>query len=69
MLSVKGRRNGEQMKRCNGVFEGGGVWGIGHIGAAWEFEKAGFCFVNLAGSSAGAMVACPAGGPATTAAS
>lgn len=45
------------MKRCNGVFEGGGVWGIGHIGAAWEFEKAGFCFVNLAGSSAGAMVA------------
>lgn len=45
------------VKRCSGVFEGGGVRGIGHVGAAWEFERAGFLFVNLAGSSAGAIVA------------
>lgn len=45
------------MRRCNGVFEGGGVRGIGHVGAAWEFERRGFCFVKLAGSSAGAIVA------------
>lgn len=45
------------MKRCSGVFEGGGVRGIGHVGAAWEFERQGFTFVKLAGSSAGAIVA------------
>ncbi len=45
------------MKPCNGVFEGGGVRGIGHVGAAWELERRGFSFVDLAGSSAGAMVA------------
>lgn len=45
------------MKKCNGVFEGGGVRGIGHVGAAWEIERAGFHFADLAGSSAGAIVA------------
>lgn len=45
------------MKRCNGVFEGGGVRGIGHVGAVWEMERAGYRFADLAGSSAGAIVA------------
>lgn len=43
--------------KCNGVFEGGGVRGIGHVGAACAIEKAGYRFMNLAGSSAGAIVA------------
>jgi len=43
--------------RCNGVFEGGGVRGIGHVGAACGMEEGGYRFVNLAGSSAGAIVA------------
>lgn len=45
------------MKECNGVFEGGGVRGIGHVGAACKFESAGYEFMDLAGSSAGAIVA------------
>lgn len=45
------------MKECNGVFEGGGVRGIGHVGAACKMESAGYRFVDLAGSSAGAIVA------------
>lgn len=42
---------------CNGVFEGGGVRGIGHVGAACRLEEAGYRFADLAGSSAGAIVA------------
>ncbi len=45
------------MRYCNGVFEGGGVRGIGHVGAACGLEAAGFRFMNLAGSSAGALAA------------
>ena len=45
------------MKLCNGVFEGGGVRGIGHVGAACRLEQQGYRFVDLAGSSAGALVA------------
>ncbi|WP_099469362.1 patatin-like phospholipase family protein [Konateibacter massiliensis] len=44
-------------KRVNGVFEGGGVRGIGHVGAACVFEQKGYEFINVAGSSAGAIVA------------
>ncbi len=43
--------------RVDGVFEGGGVKGIGLIGAASAIEEAGYQFVNLAGTSAGAIVA------------
>lgn len=42
---------------CDAVFEGGGVKGIGLVGAAAAVEKAGYGFVNLAGTSAGAIVA------------
>lgn len=42
---------------CQGVFAGGGVRGIGHVGAALAAEKAGYTFDSLAGSSAGAIVA------------
>ncbi|MBO5454312.1 MAG: patatin-like phospholipase family protein [Clostridia bacterium] len=41
---------------CNGVFSGGGVRGIGHVGAASVFEKKGYKFYRLAGTSAGAIV-------------
>jgi NTE family protein len=44
-------------KKANAVFEGGGIRGIGHVGAACIFEQEGYEFVNLAGSSAGAIVA------------
>ncbi len=43
--------------RCNATFEGGGVRGIGHIGAVCVLEKSGYQFENVAGSSAGAIVA------------
>lgn len=43
--------------KCDVVFEGGGVKGIGLVGAVCELEKAGYAFVNLAGTSAGAIVA------------
>jgi len=43
--------------KADAVFEGGGVKGIGLVGAVSEIEKAGYEFVNLAGTSAGAIVA------------
>ena len=42
---------------CNGVFSGGGVRGIGHVGAVSSFEEAGYKFYRVAGTSAGAIVA------------
>jgi NTE family protein len=45
------------MNICGAVFEGGGVRGIGLVGAASVFEKEGYKFCALAGSSAGAIVA------------
>ncbi len=44
-------------KRVDGVFEGGGVTGIGLVGAVSVIEEAGYEFVNLAGTSAGVIVA------------
>jgi NTE family protein len=44
-------------KKADAVFEGGGVKGIGLVGAVSEIEKAGYKFENLAGTSAGAIVA------------
>jgi NTE family protein len=43
--------------KCDAVFEGGGVKGIGLVGAVSEIEKAGYKLENLAGTSAGAIVA------------
>jgi NTE family protein len=45
------------MPRCDAVFEGGGVKGIGLVGAIAMTEELGYEFVNLAGTSAGAIVA------------
>lgn len=45
------------LKKCNAVFEGGGVRGIGHVGAVCRMEQAGWQFVDTAGSSAGAIIA------------
>lgn len=43
--------------KCDAVFEGGGVKGIGFVGAIKAIEDAGYEFENLAGTSAGAIVA------------
>jgi NTE family protein len=43
--------------RVDAVFEGGGVKGIALIGGAAVIEAAGYQFYNLAGTSAGAIVA------------
>jgi len=45
------------MPKCDLVLEGGGVKGIGLVGAAQALEAAGYTFENLAGTSAGAIVA------------
>lgn len=44
-------------KQLDGVFEGGGVRGIGLVGALSVIEENDYEFVNLAGTSAGAIVA------------
>ena len=44
-------------KICDAVFEGGGMRGIGFVGAAHKFEQMGYTFRRVAGSSAGAIVA------------
>jgi NTE family protein len=46
-----------QMKKADGVFEGGGIKGIGLVGAVSVTEEKGYQFENVAGTSAGAIVA------------
>ena len=43
--------------KADGVFEGGGVRGIALVGAAEVAEEYGYRWVNLAGTSAGAIIA------------
>ena len=43
--------------RADAVFEGGGVKGIGLVGALEVMEQAGYRWNMLAGTSAGAIVA------------
>ena len=43
--------------KLDAVFEGGGVRGIGLVGAISVAEAAGYQFENVAGTSAGAIVA------------
>ncbi|MBE9108962.1 patatin-like phospholipase family protein [Nodosilinea sp. LEGE 07298] len=45
------------MKKIDAVFEGGGVKGIGLVGAFSVIEEAGYTLQNIAGTSAGAIVA------------
>lgn len=45
------------MEKVDAVFEGGGVKGVGLVGAVAAVEEAGYVFENLAGTSAGAIVA------------
>lgn len=42
---------------CDAAFEGGGIWGIGYVGAITKFEEKGYKFRNVAGTSAGSIVA------------
>src|SRR5690349_2716419 len=51
------RRRTTMARKVDAVFEGGGVKGIALIGAAQAVEEAGYAFENLAGTSAGAIVA------------
>jgi predicted acylesterase/phospholipase RssA len=44
-------------QRVDAVFEGGGVKGIALVGATAVVEATGYRFANLAGTSAGAIVA------------
>ncbi len=43
--------------KCDAVFQGGGVRGIAFVGAVSALQKRGYEFENLAGTSAGAIVA------------
>ncbi len=43
--------------KADAVFEGGGVKGIGLVGTVYEIKNTGYEFENLAGTSAGAIVA------------
>lgn len=45
------------LKKCDGIFEGGGVKGIGFAGALAAIEQDGYEFENVIGTSAGAIVA------------
>jgi NTE family protein len=45
------------VKKADAVFEGGGVKGIGLVGAVAVAEERGFTWQNMAGTSAGAIVA------------
>src|SRR6266700_7238934 len=47
----------QNKQKVDGVFEGGGVTGIGLVGAVSVIEAAGYEFANLAGTSAGAIIA------------
>lgn len=55
-VSVNGR-TASPNGLADGVFEGGGVKGIAHLGALAYAEEIGLRFVNVAGTSAGAIVA------------
>ncbi|MGH8501025.1 MAG: patatin-like phospholipase family protein [Gammaproteobacteria bacterium] len=45
------------MLKCDAVFEGGGIKGIGLAGAIAATEERGYQFMNVAGTSGGAIVA------------
>src|SRR5512138_2085110 len=47
----------DKLLKCDAVFEGGGVKGIGLVGAVAVSEAKGYDFVNVAGTSAGAIIA------------
>ena len=50
-------RNGERELRANLVLEGGGVKGIGLVGAILVLNEAGYSLERVAGTSAGAVTA------------
>ena len=55
-MKVKSSK-GENKKVITGVFEGGGVRGIGLVGAACVFLEKGYRFDSVAGNSAGSIAA------------
>ena len=46
-----------KMMKIDGVFEGGGVRGIAHVGAICALEEKGYTWERVAGTSAGAIIA------------
>jgi NTE family protein len=55
---LEGQRRFEmtEVNKINAVFEGGGVKGVGLVGAVSVTEELGYQFVNVAGTSAGAII-------------
>ena len=54
----RGQTSGGRMKKADGVFEGGGVKGIGLVGSLTVFEEEGYTdWQRVAGTSSGAIVA------------
>ena len=47
----------KEVLKADAVFEGGGVKGIGLVGAVASAEEKGYHWINVAGTSAGALVA------------
>ncbi len=47
----------QEHQKINAVFEGGGVKGVGLVGAVAATEEAGYTFARVGGTSAGAIVA------------
>jgi NTE family protein len=57
MVERRSRMNTKNNVKADAVFEGGGVKGIGLVGAVAVAEEKGYQWVNVAGTSAGAIVA------------
>lgn len=57
MAEQESRADGTSARRADLVFQGGGVKGIGLVGAYSVLERRGFEPANMAGASAGAIVA------------
>lgn len=57
LLEVKQKMKETNFLVADAVFEGGGVKGIGLVGAIAVAEEKGYRWVNVAGTSAGAIVA------------
>jgi NTE family protein len=56
-LSIPGNGSNGTQLQADIVLEGGGVRGIGHVGALCVAEEKGYQWANIAGTSAGAFVA------------
>lgn len=56
-MGLKYSIGGDGVMKLDGVFEGGGVKALAHLGAVAAMEEAGYEWERLAGTSAGAIIA------------